>query len=313
MKTERPPQFFSFVSGKIRHDHCDLEHLFLKQRDTERASQDPFETRIEIRHRLAFRAACEVRMHHIALDRSRPNDRHFNHNVVKTFRFHSRQSGYLRAAFDLKNADGVGLLHNLKGGRIIFRNVCKIEWPPAFAAKFKCILHHRHHPQSKQIDLHDAEIFAIVLVPLRDDAAWHRRVFQRHKRTELVLTNNHPSGMLAEVTRQTINRVIEPDERRHARMRFWQTCLLDLRFELERVREIAACEQMRKTINNARRKIERFPNLARRAAPAIRDHVRGHGSAMFAVAPINFLNHRLAAIAAGKIEINIRPPFAALV
>ena len=30
MKTERAPQFFRFIPGKIRHDHCDLEHLFLK-------------------------------------------------------------------------------------------------------------------------------------------------------------------------------------------------------------------------------------------------------------------------------------------
>ena len=30
MKTERTPQFFRFVSGKIRHDHRDFEHLFLK-------------------------------------------------------------------------------------------------------------------------------------------------------------------------------------------------------------------------------------------------------------------------------------------
>ena len=110
-------------------------------------------------------------MHHIALNRSRPNDRHFNHNVVKTFRFHPRQRGHLRAALDLENADRIGLLHDLKGGRIILRDVRKIEWPTALAAKFKGILHHRHHPQSKQIDLHDAEIFAIVLVPLRNDAA----------------------------------------------------------------------------------------------------------------------------------------------
>ena len=113
--------------------------------------------------------------------------------------------------------------------------------------------------------------------------------------------------------RQSINRMIEPDERRHARMRFWQTCLLDLRFEFERVREIAACEQMRETINDARGKIERFPNLARRAAPAIRYHVRGHSSAVFAVAPVNFLDHPFPAIAAWKIQINIRPPFAALI
>ena len=96
-------------------------------------------------------------------------------------------------------------------------------------------------------------------------------------------------------------------------MRFRQTCLLNLRFELERVREIAAGKQMREPIDDARRKIERFTHLARRAAPAIGDHVCGHGRAVFSVPAINFLDHRFATVAAGKIEIDIGPAFAALV
>jgi hypothetical protein len=39
MKTERTAQFLGFVAGKIRHDHRDLEHLFLKQRHPEGALQ----------------------------------------------------------------------------------------------------------------------------------------------------------------------------------------------------------------------------------------------------------------------------------
>jgi len=37
MKAQRATQLFRFVAGKIRHYHCDLEHLLLEQRDTERA------------------------------------------------------------------------------------------------------------------------------------------------------------------------------------------------------------------------------------------------------------------------------------
>ena len=37
MKAKRPPQFLCFVAGKIRHDHRDLEHLFLKQRHAQGA------------------------------------------------------------------------------------------------------------------------------------------------------------------------------------------------------------------------------------------------------------------------------------
>src|SRR6266542_4062482 len=112
---------------------------------------------------------------------------------------------------------------------------------------------------------------------------------------------------------EAVNRVIEPDERRHPRMILRQTSLLDLRFQFHRVREIAVCEQMREAIDGARRKIQRLADFARGAASAIADHVCGHRSAVFAVAPINFLDHRLAAIATGKIEIDVWPTFAALV
>src|SRR4029077_12906849 len=46
---------------------------------------------------------------------------------------------------------------------------------------------------------------------------------------------------------------------------------------------------------------------------ALRNHVCSHGWAMFALTPINFLDHCFPPIAAGKIKINIRPAFAALV
>src|SRR5207248_4854922 len=116
------------------------------------------------------------------------DDCHFNHYIVKTFRLHPRQGRHLRTALDLKNADRVGLLHDLKRGSVILWNMSKIERAPALTAQFKRILHHRHHPEPEQIDLHDTKVFAIVLVPLRNDPSRHGRIFQRQKGAEFVLT-----------------------------------------------------------------------------------------------------------------------------
>ena len=87
-------------------------------------------------------------MYHVALNRTRSNNRHFNYDIVKTFRFHPRQRRHLGAAFDLENTNGVSPLHNLEGRRIIFRNVSQVEWPPAFTTQLKCVLHHRHHTEA---------------------------------------------------------------------------------------------------------------------------------------------------------------------
>ena len=71
-------------------------------------------------------------MHHISLDRSWSNDRHFDDDIVEAFRFHPRQRRHLRAALDLKNADRVRFLHDFECSGVIFRNVGKIERSPAF-------------------------------------------------------------------------------------------------------------------------------------------------------------------------------------
>ena len=56
---------------------------------------------------------------------------------------------------------------------------------------------------------------------------------------------------------------------------------------------------------------QRLADFARRRTPAIGDDVGGHGRAQFSVALVNILNGALALIAAGQIEIDVRP-FAAL-
>src|SRR5215469_1653856 len=96
-------------------------------------------------------------------------------------------------------------------------------------------------------------------------------------------------------------------------MMFRQTGGFDLRFQFHRVGKIAAGKQVREPVDDARRKIECLADLADRAASAIGDHIRGHGRAVFTVTAINFLDHRFPAIAAGQIEIDIWPAFAALV
>ena len=118
----------------------------------------------------------------------------------------------------MKNADCVGFAHHLECRRVILGNVREIERTPAITAKLQRILHDRHHPESEQVDLNNAKIFTIILVPLRNDAAGHRRIFQRHEGAELVLADDHATGVLTEVPRQSIHRAVKPQERRHAWM-----------------------------------------------------------------------------------------------
>ena len=52
---------------------------------------------------------------------------------------------------------------------------------------------------------------------------------------------------------------------------------------------------------------EHFSDVAHGGAAAIGDDIGGHGGAEFAVALVDMLDDALALIAAGKVEIDIRP------
>src|SRR4051794_22617340 len=117
--------------------------------------------------------------------------------------------------------------------------------------------------------------------------------------------------MLTEVTRQSINGVIQINEGPHASVFFGQSGLLDLRFQIERVRKVAVSEEMGEAVNDTERKVERFSDLTGGTSPAISNDVSGHGGTVPAVTAINFLDYAFPPIAAGQIEINVRPAFAA--
>jgi len=106
-------QSVSFVGREFRRRDRNLHRLFLKQRHSKRAFEHVFQFvrrsmgggRRGVVFLLDPVAAAQVWMHHIALDRPRPHDRHFDDEVVKTLRLQARQHRHLRTAFDLEHAD----------------------------------------------------------------------------------------------------------------------------------------------------------------------------------------------------------------
>ena len=112
----------------------------------------------------------------------------------------------------------------------------------------QAVLQHRHHAQAEEIDLDDAEILAIVLVPLHHRAARHGGIFQRHDLVEPALADDHAAGMLPEMARQAVDAVIELDQRPKARMRPRDARLDHLFLQFQRVLEIAAGEKIGKAL-----------------------------------------------------------------
>ena len=140
------------------------------------------------------------------------------------------------------------------------------------------VLQHRHHAEAEQIDLDDAHVGAVVLVPLDDDAARHAGGLERHDRVELALADHHAARVLAEMARQVLDAPPQLGERRacaacRATGRRLRGCAPSVSF---------GSVNSKLCITLASRSIcvvverQRLAHFARGAAAAIGDDVGGH-------------------------------------
>ncbi len=78
----RAPQPVGLARTEARGDHCELHHLLLEDRHAERAFQHRLHCRARVADRLQPITPAQIGMHHASLDRPRPHDRDFDHQVV---------------------------------------------------------------------------------------------------------------------------------------------------------------------------------------------------------------------------------------
>ena len=99
-----------------------LHDLLLKDRNTERALQDRLDLVAGVFDSLLAVPAPQVRMHHIALDRTWANDGNFDNEVVVTARPQPRQHGHLGPRLDLKNPHCVAPADHVVDQRVFSRH-----------------------------------------------------------------------------------------------------------------------------------------------------------------------------------------------
>ena len=143
------PQLFRLASGESRRDHRDAQELLLEERHAERALEDRLEARVRILDRDLSLPPVEERMHHAADDRPRPDDRHLHDDVVELLRGVPRQRGHLRAALDLEEPDGVGLVQHPVDLRVVLRQVREVDVDGFVRADHRDhLLDRREHPEA---------------------------------------------------------------------------------------------------------------------------------------------------------------------
>ena len=161
-------------------------------------------------------------MDHVALDRTRPDDRDLHDDVVEARRLEARQHRHLRARLDLEHADRVGALQHLVGRRVVGRNVVERERRPlgiAAPEHRERVAQQREHAQAEQVDLDQPEVGEIVLVPLHDRAVAHRRPLDRRDLDQRRARDHHPAAVDPHVARETVDAPADAQQQRAHRRR----------------------------------------------------------------------------------------------
>ena len=142
-------------------------------------------------------------MHHIALDRPGPDDRHLHHQVVELARAEPGQHAHLRPALHLEDAQRIGLAQHVVDERILLWHRDQIEIAVIVEFdQFEAAADGGQHAQRQHVDLHDLQFVDVVLVPFDEGAVLHRAIADRHGLDQRPLGQDEAADVLGEVARE---------------------------------------------------------------------------------------------------------------
>ena len=292
-RRHRAPQLIGLAGSEARGHHGELHHLLLEDGDPQRALEHRLHRLGRIGDRLLPAAAAQIGMHHAALDRPRPDDRHFDHEIVEPGRLQARQHRHLRPRFHLEHADRIGLLQHRVDLGVFGRDVLHPQRRAApVADQIERAADGREHAQRQHVHLEYAERIEVVLVPLDDGARRHRGVFDGHQAVDGAARHHEAAHVLRQVARKPAQRLGDAQQPLHEpRVR------IEAGFAQSRRHRLAAIpegEVLRDAIDLGDIEPERLAGIAKRAAAAIADDGGGDRGALAAIARVDVLDHFLA-------------------
>ena len=207
----RPPhshgaaQLFGLCSRETGNCHCHAKKLLLEERHSKSALQHWFKGRMRIGNFFLSLAAAHIRVHHLADDGAGADDGYLHDEVVEACGRVVRYGSHLRAALHLKHSHGVRLAQRLVDKRV-FGQHGKIHVLAVMARnQLNAILENGHHAQTEQVHFDEAEVCAVLLVPLDHGAAWHGGALDGDDAVEHSGADDHAARVLAEMTRQILH------------------------------------------------------------------------------------------------------------
>ncbi len=286
-------------------DDGDIHYLFLEQRHAQRALQHIFQRSAFIFDLFLLVPSLQVGMNHVALNRPRPHDGDFDHQVKEIHWFESRQHAHLRPRFDLEYADGFGLADHVISRRVLGwnRGDGQDRLITVFRHQLESSPQGAEHAQRQHVDLEQAHRIQIVLVPLDDGAVRHGGLFHRHQGVQGMMRNDEAADMLRQVARHAFDladQAHEIDEQCAVEGEAHRGETLPQLFRL-----IPPGMGLGQGIELVQRQAQRLAYIAHGAAAAISDHGSGDGGPLAAIFFVDVLDHFFAALVL-EVDIDVR-------
>ena len=218
LAAHRPSQTVGLAGGIAGESFGDLHDLVLEDDRAERLPQDGLERRMLVGDLVAgvlaqLLATLDVRIDRASLDRPGPHDRDLDRQVLEIARPCPQQRLHLRAALDLKDADGVRGADRPEGLGIVVGDPREVDPQPLAAVDLlDAALDRGEHPQAEQIDLQEARVGAGVLVPLHHLPALHRGGHDGAAVDQRPGRDDHPAGVLGEMPGQSLRLLDQPSQ-----------------------------------------------------------------------------------------------------
>ena len=305
----RTAQLVGLARRETRGDDGELHHLFLEDRHAEGALQHLLDRRARVGHRLLAVAAAQVRMHHLALDRTRPHDRHLDDEIVVIARPQARQHRHLGPRFDLEHAGRVGTADHRVDLRVLGRHAGEVQRARQCLAavvavdEVKRAADRGQHPEAEHIDLQEPERIQVILVPLDHGALRHRCVLDRHQLVEPVAGDHEATHVLRQVAREALHLRRERDQAREARvLRIEAAGTHALRVDAPAVPPLHA---LREPVEPVGGQAEGLADVAQRTARPVGDQRRGERRALAAVLAVDVLDDLLAPLML-EVHVDVR-------
>ncbi len=246
----------------------------------------------------------DVRVDGLALDRPGPDERDLDRQVVEVLRARAEQALHLRAALDLEVADGVGVLDLLVDVWVVERDPRRsIVFALRFGDLHDAVLDRREHPEPEQVDLQEARVGARVLVPLADLAPLHGRGLHRDEVDQRPARDDHAARVLGDVPREAGDLLRQRAECPPAPRAELLLAVGELR-DLLRDALRAALGDPREPLELCERQPERLPEVADRAAGAVRREARDERGVLVPVA-LGERDDQLLADVAREVEVDV--------